>query len=220
MRTGLVQAAVAAGILGLAGCGGGEPEAAAASRPEAAVAAGTAAVPAALGVTTVSLPEGGAGAARHAADYVVAQGASPAVLHYLAEFDDEGVTEREIESPSGMRPYFLNGVLYSEAEPLVRLLAPGATLHVEAGQVTLRGKRTGIRVLIHGRAVYVPVKEFARHLGAYTHLSGDMGTVWPHERLCEYLQRADSAAPVFQGADAEGLFSACVNATGGHSPEH
>ncbi|HEX2092731.1 MAG TPA: hypothetical protein VHG28_10030 [Longimicrobiaceae bacterium] len=134
---------------------------------------------------------------------------APAVLHYLASFDDEGVIQREIPSPSAPGPYFLDGVLYADAVALTGLLAPDTPVSLVDGTLVVNGERTELPARRHGAAIYVPVRDFARRFGAYTFIRGNLGTVWPRARLCEYRPRADPRAPVFQGAEAEGLFEGC-----------
>jgi hypothetical protein len=134
----------------------------------------------------------------------------PPSLRYLSGFNDEGVFEHPVESPSAPGPHFVDGVLYADAAAVAGLLAPGTAVGEAGGVLTLGGQGTGIRARRYGAAVYAPARALARRLGAYTHEAEGGATLWPRERLCEYLaRRPDPRAAVYRGALAEGLFAGC-----------
>lgn len=136
--------------------------------------------------------------------------APPPSLRYLSGFDDEGVLEQPVESPSAPGPHFVDGVLYADAAAVAGLLAPGTAVGEAGGVLTLAGRGTGIPARRYGAAVYAPARPLARRLGAYTHEAEGSATLWPRERLCEYLRRRpDPRAAVYCGAQAEGLFAGC-----------
>ena len=138
-----------------------------------------------------------------------ADGDSAAFLRYLADFDDEGVIEQPVPSPSPPGPHFRNGVLYADARAVAALLTPGVRVGEADGVVQIDGEPTGIRARRIADAVYAPMRDLARRFGAYTHFSEGGATVWPRARLCECYAWADPRARVFAGAQAEGLFQGC-----------
>ena len=136
-------------------------------------------------------------------------------LRYLAGFDDEGVLEAPMDSPSAPGPHYVAGTLYADAAAVAALLAPDSAVGEAGGVLTLAGRGTGIPVRRYGAAVYAPVRELARRLGAYTREAEGDATVWPRERLCEYLaRRPDPRAAVYRGALAAGLFAGCPAGAG------
>lgn len=136
-------------------------------------------------------------------------------LRYLAGFDDEGVLEEPLESPSAPGPHYVAGTLYADAAAVAALLAPDSAVGQAGGVLTIAGRGTGIPARRYGAAVYAPVRELALRLGAYTHEAEGGGTVWPRARLCEYLARSpDPRAAVYRGALAAGLFAGCPAGAG------
>ena len=135
----------------------------------------------------------------------------PANLSFLSGFDDEGIIERPLPVDSAPGPYALAGEIYADAPSVVAVIAPGTQVTDNAGLLVLDGRSTAIPVRYEGAKLYAPVRALARSLGAYAHTddTGRQMTLWPSARLCEYRERADRAAPVYQGAEAQGLFAAC-----------
>jgi len=132
----------------------------------------------------------------------------PATLSFLADFDDEGIVERAVPTDSAPGPYVLEGEIYADAPSVVAVIAPGTRTAANAGLLTLNGENTNIHVRYEGTRLYAPVHALARSLGAYAP-TGQQVTLWPSARLCEYRERADTAAPVYRGASSEGLFAQC-----------
>jgi hypothetical protein len=135
----------------------------------------------------------------------------PAVVYFVAGFDDEGVVDRRVPLDSTPGPYVLAGDIYADARGLAAVLAPESRVADGAGRLTIDGKATDIDTRLHGTAAYVSVRKLARELGAYARFGPDGRDVglWPPVRLCEYFRRADPRAEVYQGASAEGLFAQC-----------
>jgi hypothetical protein len=135
----------------------------------------------------------------------------PATLSFLADFDDEGIVERAVPTDSAPGPYVLEGEIYADAPSVVAVIAPGTRTAANAGLLTLNGENTNIHVRYEGTRFYAPVHALARSLDAYAHTdpTGRQVTLWPSARLCEYRERADTAAPVYRGASSEGLFAQC-----------
>jgi hypothetical protein len=109
---------------------------------------------------------------------------------------------------TGGRSTFLrNDTLYAAAEDLVPILSPGARVSLSDRVIVVNGRKLPVTGLDQNGAVYVPVKAFARELGAYTLVNEVDGsaTIWPREVLIYWKKHGPGNAPVLQNAAAEGL---------------
>lgn len=135
----------------------------------------------------------------------------PAVVYFVAGFDDEGVVDRMVSVDSTPGPYVVAQDIYADARGLAAVLAPESRVVSSAGRLTIDGRATDIATQTHGTVAYVSVRKLARELRGYAHFGPDGRDValWPATRLCEYFRRADPRADVYRGAAAQGLFAQC-----------
>jgi hypothetical protein len=135
----------------------------------------------------------------------------PAVVLFVAGFDEDGIVNRRVPLDSTPGPYVVAQDIYADARGLAAVLAPESRVASNAGRLTIDGRETGIDARTHGSAAYVSVRKLARELRGYAHFGpgGRDATLWPATRLCEYFLRADTRADVYRGAAAEGLFAQC-----------
>jgi hypothetical protein len=121
--------------------------------------------------------------------------------------EETPVVERRLSPAAGRAPFLRNDTLYAAADDLVRILSPGARVSLNAGQVVVNGRRMPVTGLEQSGALYVPVKAFARQLGAYARVNEVDGsaTIWPRDALVYWKEHGPANAPVLMEAAAEGL---------------
>jgi hypothetical protein len=137
-------------------------------------------------------------------------GTAPELLYAVIapEISEETpVIQRRLSTATGRPPFLRNDTLYAAAEDLVPILSPGARVSLSDRVVVVNGRKWPVTGLEQNGAIYVPVKAFARQLGAYTLISEADGsaTIWPHDVLIYWKKHGPGNAPVLQEAAAEGL---------------
>jgi hypothetical protein len=129
------------------------------------------------------------------------------------EVDEEsGIISRLVATPQGRNPIFRGDTLYADAAALAAAIGvktavslDGTRVRVDSGTLDVPGLR------IRG-GIYVPVRAFARALGAFTYPESDAEgiTVYPRAALLYLLanrERPDEVA-VLRGAKEQGLLPA------------
>jgi hypothetical protein len=122
--------------------------------------------------------------------------------------DESPLAERQVEHPAAPGPHTYLGALTAEVGALRAVLGDGVPVSVEEDRVFLGRPPVLIRAHLHGDAVYVPVKLFARQYGAYVDISctlANCGAIWTRDIL-EYMRRSGAigSAGILEG-HAEGL---------------
>jgi hypothetical protein len=122
--------------------------------------------------------------------------------------EETPVVQRRVPTAAGRPTFLRNDTLYAAADDLVPILSAGARVRLGSDRVVVaNGRELPVRGLDQNGVVYVPVKAFARHFGAYT-LTNEVdgsATIWPRDVLIYWKKHGPGNSPVLQGAAAEGL---------------
>lgn len=102
--------------------------------------------------------------------------------------DESPLSDEFLPGGAAPGPHTWDGVFYADLDVLRRLLDPSGRVHhsVEEERVFVGRPEVLIRGHRHGEALFVPVKLYARQLGAYVDVRGTLGTmaiVWTPEIL-------------------------------------
>jgi hypothetical protein len=129
------------------------------------------------------------------------------------EVDEEsGIITRVVATPDGRNPIFRGDTLYADAAALAAAIGVKTAVSLDGTRVSAGSRTLDVRGLPVRGGIYVPVRTFARELGAFTYPERDTQgiTVYPRAAL-QYLlanrERPDEVA-VLRGAREEGLLPA------------
>jgi hypothetical protein len=158
---------------------------------------------------------------------VASRRTSAQLLYVVVDPEREGETplvHQRLPTRAGRNPFLRNDTLYAAADDVLRVLSPGARASVRNGRVLVNDREPSVISSVEDGVVYVPVKAFARQLGAYTRVNAVDGsaTIWPRDVLLYWRAHGDPRAPVLAEAVAEGLIPPpsriCASDTSGLPP--
>jgi hypothetical protein len=126
------------------------------------------------------------------------------------EVDEEsGITSRVVATPGGRNPIFRGDTLYADAAALAAAIGVKTAVSLDGTRIRVGSRTLDVRGFREGGGIHVPVRAFARELGAFTYPERDVNgiTVYPRATL-QYLlanrERPDEVA-VLRGAREQGL---------------
>lgn len=126
------------------------------------------------------------------------------------EVDEEsGITSRVVATPDGRNPIFRGDTLYADAAALAAAIGVKTAVSLDGTRIRVGSRTLDVRGFGEGGGIYVPVRAFARELGAFTYPERDVKgiRVYPRATL-QYLlanrERPDEVA-VLRGAREQGL---------------
>jgi hypothetical protein len=129
------------------------------------------------------------------------------------EVDEEsGIITRVVATPDGRNPIFRGDTLYADAAALAAAIGVKTAISLDGTRVRVDSRTLDVRGFRERGGIYVPVRAFARDLGAFTYPERDAKgiTVYPRATL-QYLlanrERPDEVA-VLRGAREQGLLPA------------
>jgi hypothetical protein len=126
------------------------------------------------------------------------------------EVDEEsGITSRVVATPDGRNPIFRGDTLYADAAALAAAIGVKTAVSLDGTRIRVDPRTLDIPGFRVRGGIYVPVRAFARELGAFTypHLDTKGVTVYPRATLLYLLanrERPDEVA-VLRGAREQGL---------------
>jgi hypothetical protein len=129
------------------------------------------------------------------------------------EVDEEsGIITKVVAMPQRRAPILRADTLYADGAALAAAIGVNSSVSLDGIRIRVDSRTLDVRGFRTGGGIYVPVRAFARELGAFTYPERDAQgiTVYPRAAL-EYLranrERQDEV-PVLRGAREQGLLPA------------
>src|SRR5918999_6149973 len=123
--------------------------------------------------------------------------------------EESGIVGRGVSASAGRAPMLRSDTLFADAKSVAAAIGADTSITLERDRVSAGGRVLDVRGFRARGGVYVPVRSFARALGAFTYPERDANgvTIYPRpvlEWLLANRENPDEVA-VLRGAREEGL---------------
>jgi hypothetical protein len=123
--------------------------------------------------------------------------------------EESGIGGRVVSAPAGRAPMLRSDTIFADAKAVAAAIGADTSITLERDRVSVGGRILDVRGFRTRGGVYVPVRSFARALGAFTYPEQDANGVRIYPRpVLEWLlanrENPDEVA-VLRGAREEGL---------------
>ena len=124
--------------------------------------------------------------------------------------DESPLADRDVEHPAAPGPHTYDGKLVAEIGALRALLGDSLPISIEGDRVFIGRPERLILGHLHGDALYVPVKLFARLYGVYVDIGcplANCGTIWPRAIMERMRDSGNTGGSGVLEGHAEGLLN-------------